>query len=512
MRRTRAARAVAVVLAVVFLATFATIGTNAGAAAPTTVTVAFSGLVTSFDPPTDWDIVATWIHSNIGDCLVWRDRKTGAFVPWLAERWQRINDTTWRFSLRKGVKFTDGEPFDATAAKFTIDRILADPKMLVNPQWTFIKSTRVVDPLTLEVVTAAPEPAMLSKMSGTGCQEIPPGYMQQVGEQGYAQHPIGTGPYKMMQFLKDDRVVLAANPDYFKGKPAIDQLVVRSIPEPSTRVAELLRGGVDLVISVPTQDWSRVQSNPNLTLVKYMTPQTVLLILRTDQPWVTSDPRIRAALDYAIDRKTLVKLAGGGIPTLTRVTPPTLAWHPALYNHDDYDPARAKALLAEAGYSGKPIGFDSTDIWPMQKEMSEAIAGMLTDAGFKVDLQILDNSTFREQIYYGAYAGKGNREMYMDALSNSFFDPWIAVLGFTCARDQRTHYCRPDLDALINKAATEMVVEKRKQFYYKIQEIVASDRPVLPLYQMMDTVGMSKRLVWAPAPDGFVWLGNASVK
>ena len=86
-------------------------------------------------------------------------------------------------------------------------------------------------------------------------------------------------------------------------------------------MAELLRGGVDLVISVPTQDWSRVQSNPNLTLVKYMTPQTVLLILRTDQPWVTSDPRIRAALDYAIDRKTLVKLAGGGIPTLTRVTP-----------------------------------------------------------------------------------------------------------------------------------------------------------------------------------------------
>jgi len=181
MRRTRVAQVVAIVLAAVFVATFATVGTNAGAAAPTTVTAAFSGLVTSFDPPTDWDIVATWIHSNIGDCLVWRDRKTGAFVPWLAERWQRVNDTTWRFYLRKGVKFTDGEPFDANAAKFTIDRILADPKMLVNPQWTFIKSTQVVDPLTLEVVTAAPEPAMLSKMSGTGCQEIPPAYMQQVG-------------------------------------------------------------------------------------------------------------------------------------------------------------------------------------------------------------------------------------------------------------------------------------------------------------------------------------------
>ncbi len=301
---------------------------SAGLAPSTQATVALPGLVTSFDPPTDWDIVATWIHSNIGDCLVWRDRKTGSFVPWLAERWARVDNTTWRFYLRKGVKFTDGEPFNAQAAKFTIDRILADPKMIVHPQWTFIKETRAIDDSTLEVVTAAPEPAMLSKISGTGCQEVPPNYLQQVGPQGFAQKPVGTGPYKMVQYLKDDRVVLQANPDYFKGRPGVDQLVIRSIPEPSTRVAELMRGGVDLVISVPTQDWPRVQSTPNLSLTKYLTTQTVLLVLRTDQGWVTADPRIRSAIDYAIDRRTLVKLAGGGIPTLTRVTPPTLAWHP----------------------------------------------------------------------------------------------------------------------------------------------------------------------------------------
>jgi peptide/nickel transport system substrate-binding protein len=485
----------------------------AGPSASKRLNVAFQELVTSFDPPTDWAIVATWIHSNIGDCLVWRDRKTGRFVPWLAEKWQRLSDTSWRFTLRRGVKFHNGEPFNAQAVKFTIDRILADKKMLVYNQWLFVKEIKVVDDQTIEIATPAPEPAMLSKMAGTGCQMVPPAYMQQVGPQGFAQKPVGTGPFKFVEFRKDDRVVLEANPDYFQGKPDIDQIVIRAIPEPSTRVAELLQGGVDLVVSVPSQDWQRVESNRNLTLNKALTTQTVLLVLRHTQGMVTADPRIRAAIDYAIDRKTLVKLAGtGAVPTRTRVTPPTLGWHPNLYNKDIYNPDRARQLLREAGYNGQPLTFHSTTVWPMQKEVSEALGAMLEAVGLKVNLQILDVSTFREQIYYGAYAGRGNREIYMDALGNSFFDPWIAVLGFTCARAQRTDYCRQDLDQLIAQAAQEMVAEKRKQLYYKIQEIVAEDRPYVFLYQMMDTVGMNKKLDWTPAPDGFVWLGKARIK
>jgi peptide/nickel transport system substrate-binding protein len=513
MRTRLPVRFVAVAIAAMLAATALFAPAFAGPTPKKRLTVAFQELVTSFDPPTDWAIVATWIHSNIGDCLVWRDRETGRFVPWLAEGWQRLGTTNWRFTLRKGIKFHNGEPFNAQAVKFTIDRILADNKMIVYNQWLFVKEIRVIDDYTVEITTAAPEPAMLSKMAGTGCQVVPPGYLRQVGPQAFAQKPVGTGPFKFVEFRKDDRVVLEANPDYFQGKPDVDELVIRAVPEPSTRVAELLRGGVDLVVSIPSQDWPRVESNQNLKLEKFLTTQTVLLVLRHTSGMVTADPRIRAAIDYAIDRKTLVKLAGGGaIPTRTRVTPPTLGWHPNLYNKDIYNPDRARQLVREAGYAGQPLTFHSTNVWPMQKEVSEAVASMLEAVGLKVNLQVLDISTFREQIYYGAYAGRGNREIYMDALGNSFFDPWIAVLGFTCARNQRTDYCRPDLDQLILQAAQEMVVEKRKQLYYKIQEIVVEDRPYVFLYQMMDTVGMSKRLQWKPAPDGFVWLGKASVK
>jgi peptide/nickel transport system substrate-binding protein len=469
------------------------------------LTGAFQELVTSFDPPTDWAIVATWIHSNIGDCLVWRDRETGRFVPWLAERWQKVSDTTWRFFLRRNVQFHNGEPFNAQAAKFTIDRILPDRRMLVWAQWQFINEVKIVDDFTIEITTKAPEPAMLSKMAGTGCQVIPPRYMQQVGPQGYATRPVGTGAFKFVEWRKDDRVVLAANPDYWQGKPAVDELVIRSIPEPSTRVAELLRGGVDLIVSVPTQDWERVRSNANLRLNRFLTTQTMLLAFRTGAGWVTSDPRIRAAIEYAIDREQLIKIAGGGIPTRTRVTPPTLAAHPALFKKNLYNPDRARALLREAGYAGQPLTFHSTTAWPMQQEITIAIASMLEAVGLKIDLKILDISTFREQVYF-PYK---NREIYMDALGNSFFDPWIAVLGFTCARNQRTDYCRPDLDQLIQQAAAEMVVEKRKQLYYKIQEVVAEDRPMVFLYQMEDTIGLHKDLQWKPAPDGFVWLGKA---
>jgi len=511
MKLRNAARLLAVFLLTVVAATTFYAEGFAGAAPRTRATIAFQELVTSFDPPTDWAIVATWIHSNIGDCLVWRDRRTGRFVPWLAEKWERVNETNWKFFLRKGVKFHNGEPLNAQAVKFTIDRILADRRILVYNQWTFIKEVRALDDHTVQIETSATEPAMLSKVAGTGCQVLPPRYFQQVGPQEFARNPIGTGPYQFVEFRKDDRVVLKANPDYFQGKPPIDDIVIRAIPEPSTRVAELLRGGIDLTVALPTQDWQRIESNANLKLVRYQTTQTIMLGLRTAPPWVTSDRRIREAIDRAIDRSALVKLAGGGTITRTRVTPPTLAWHPGLYGKPAetmYSPDRARQLLREANYQGQPMTFQSTNVWPMQKEVTEAIAQMLEGVGIKINLQIMDISTFREQVYFP----NRNRELYMDGLGNSFFDPWIAVLGYSCIRNQRTDYCRPDLDALIQAGAREMVQEKRKQFYYKIQEIIAEDRPFINLYHMMDSVGTTKRLQFDPAPDGFVWLGKARVQ
>jgi peptide/nickel transport system substrate-binding protein len=486
-----------------------------------TLTVGLRELVTSFDYPYDWAIVATWIHSNIGDCLVWRDRETAEFVPWLAESWENVDATTWTFKLREGITFHNGEPFNTEAVKYTIERIQADETALVHPQWLFISEINIIDDYNIEFKTAANEPAFLSKMAGTACQVVPPVYTEEVGTEGFGQAPIGTGPFKFVEWVRDDRVVLEANPDYFQGAPGIDQLIFRAIPEDSTRVAELLTGGVDLITSVPMQDQERVTSAGNLVVDSFLTTQVQLIALRsgpssTYEDWtgITEDPRIRQAIAYAIDRQALVDLLGGTVvPTLSRIIPPTLGASDEFYGQvGTYDPERARALLAEAGYNGEPLTFHSTTAWPMQREVTEAITAMLQDVGLNIDLQIMELTAFREQIYVPSR----NEEIYMDALGNSFFDPWIAVLAERSDRRQRTGWSGPEADeadTLIRAAAENMNAEERAAQYEEIQRLLLAENggPYVFLYRMSDTIGRSDRVSYAPAPDGFLWFGQSSV-
>lgn len=488
-----------------------------------TVVVGLGELVKSFDPPYDWAIAATWIQSNIMEPMVWRDRVTGEFVPWLAERWEILDDRTWRFYLRKGIKFHNGEPFNAEAVKFSIDRILNDPKALVYNQWTFIQEVKVVDEYTVDVITKDPEPAMLSKISGTGSGVVPPKYYKEVGPDVFARKPVGTGPFKFVEEVKDDRIVLEANPEYWQGKPDIDKLIFRAIPEPTTRVSELLTGGIQLIENVPPQYFEQVKTNPNTKLETGLGVRTVMLICRIgDQEgnynYTLNNKALRAAIEHAINKNKLVELIGGmGVPTRTRVTPPCLYWHEGLYgpkNGDIYDPQKAKELLEEAkknGYKGEELEIvTSVGAWLMSKEVGEAIVSMLGEVGIKARLKALDVTTYREQIYFPSYQGKVVfQHMNLETLGNSFFDPWIAVLSYTAERGKRYGWDKLDLTSLVEAAARNMNPQERAAQYKKIQEIVAEERPTIFLYHAKESYGLSKNLEWPIPPDGFIWLGNA---
>ncbi len=479
-------------------------------------------IVGSFDYPYDWNIPSTWMQANVGDCLIWRDRKTAEFVPWLAESYQSLSDTAWRIKIKPGIKFHNGEPLNAEAAKYSIDRILADKKALVYNQWTYIKEVKIVDDLTIEIVTNAPEPAFLSKMAGTACQVVPPKYTEQVKTEGFSTKPIGTGPYKVVEFSKDNRVVLQANPDYFQGKPDIDEVVFRAIPDDSTRVAELLTGGIDLMVAVPSQDWKRIESNPNLALDRFLTNQIMWFQLRSgpsktlpDWDGPTKNPKVRMAAEYAIDRKALIDLIGGmGIPTRTRIIPPVLGVNESLYNtFGEYNPAKARQLLQEAGYKGEPLTLHSTNAWFMEKEVTEAVAAMLKDVGFNIDLQILEINAFREQVY----TTYKNREIYFDVTRNTFYDPWIVMLPERSDRRERAGWSGPEADEadkLIRAAETNMNKAERAKQYQQLQEMVnaASGGTYVVLYQMKDTLARNKRLVYEHSADGWVWLGKARLE
>ena len=484
-----------------------------------TVTVGMNELVTSLDPPTDWAIAATWIHMNIFDCLVWRNRETAEFEPWLAESWENVDETTWRMKLREGVTFHNGEPFNADAVVWTYQRIKDDETMITYNQWTFLAEINVIDPFNVEFVTTAPEPAFLSKMAGTGCGIQAPEHGKTLKESGAEYTPVGTGPFKYAEWVKDDSITLTANEEYWQTVPAIKTLIFRAIPEVSTRVANLLTADVDLVLSVPAQDWERVNENEGTTVKQFLTSQVMLLALRAGPSekfpeWegITANPLVRKAISYAIDRQALVDLVDGmGIPVLSRITPPTLGWDERFVNQvGEYNPDRARELLTEAGYNGEELVFQSSTSWLNQKEVAEAITAMLQDVGLNVKLEVYDVTTFREQIYF-PYK---NEEIYMDALGNSFFDPWITVLSERSDRRERSGWSGPvadEVDQLIRDAAVDMDPESRAAKYVRIQELFVEEGPTIYLYQMYDTVGINKRLTWEPPLDGFLWLANATL-
>lgn len=490
------------------------------AAADSSVSIGMNELVTSLDPPTDWAIAATWIHMNLFDCLVWRNRDTAVFEPWLAESYEQVDDKVWKLKLREGVKFHNGEEFNADAVKWTYERILGDETMITHKQWLFIKEIRALSPMEVEIETVDPEPAFLSKISGTGCGVQAPLAGMQQKEEGSEYTPIGTGPFKFVEWVKDDHITLAANEEYWQGAPAIKTLIWKAIPEVSTRVANLLTSDVDLVLSVPAQDWERVNGNEGTEIKQFLTTQVMLLAMRIgpsakyeDWTGITSNAKIREAIGLAIDRAALIDLIDGmGIPVLSRVTPPTLGWSEALYDQvGEYNPDRARELIQEAGYDGSPLTFHASTSWLKQKEVAEAITAMLQDVGLNIDLQVLDVTTFREQIYF-PYR---NDELYMDALGNSFFDPWIAVLSERADRRERSGWSGPladEADQLIREAAVNMDPAARAEQYIKIQELINQDFVNVYLYQMYDTVGISKSLDWNPPLDGFLWMGNAKLK
>jgi peptide/nickel transport system substrate-binding protein len=313
---------------------------------------------------------------------------------------------------------------------------------------------------------------------------------------------------------------MAANEDYWQGAPAIDTLIWRSIPEVSTRVANLLTEDVDLVVSVPAQDWERVNGNEGTTVKEFLTTQVMQLSMRVgpsakyeDWTGITSDVRIRQAISYAIDRELLIELIDGmGIPVLSRITPPTMGWREDYINQfGEYNPDKARELLAEAGYDGSPLTFHASTSWIYQKEVAETLTAMLQEVGLNIDLQVMDVTTFREQIYF-PYR---NDELYMDALGNSFFDPWITVLSERSDRRERSGWAGPladEADTLIREAAVDMDPASREEKYKRIQELINEDAVTVYLYQMYDTVGMNNRLQWNPPLDGFLWMGNATLE
>ena len=378
------------------------------------------GPIRTMDAPVTWYGSTHWLTNLLYECLIWRSIDGSGYVGQAAATWGTIDDTTWRFNLRPGSTFHNGEPLDAEAVKWNIDRVRSREDFMVHPQWQFVKDVIVIDEVTVDVLTHEPFPYFEYSVSFNGCELLPPDYMAEVGEEEFSRSPVGSGPYVLSEFSASDRYVFDAWDDYWGGRPEIDRIIYQVIPEQSAQVAALLAGQVDLISGVPAPDREQLEAAEGISVVSESSGRMQHIYARVDleagnmdelypdyQP-ATLDPRVRHAISHALDRALLSEVHGASSPRLARVCAHFPEGFADKYATSEavaayYDPDLSRQLLAEAGYAdgGPTIYLDSptaTARGGSEKEVAEVVKVMLEEVGFNVELNILDPSAYGEQI------------------------------------------------------------------------------------------------------------------
>ena len=502
-------------LLVLALAALLAMPLGAAAQSKDTLTVALTSLAPTLDPHMHFERVGILVNINMFDSLLHRSAKL-EFEPSLALSWKALNDTTWEFKLRKGVKFHNGATMTAEDVKFSIERVIEPGKeKKKSPQYgnvRAIKEVRIVSPDTIHLVTDKPFPLLLERI--VFFPIVPKAHVEKVGDEAFGSTAtVGTGPWKLVEWKRDQHVKLEAFDQHWRGKPAFKTLVFRAIPEVATQVAELKTGGVDIIRNVSADLLNDIKNHPQTAITT--TPILRVHYMALDMRSAPFDKKAaRQAANYAIDKQAVVQkmMAGLGRQVATVV-------QPAAFGHDPevkpfpYDPKKAKELLAQAGY---PNGTDITlhSAFVEFRPVFEALGQMWTEVGLRTTVKMWDpgpawNKFFQTEgkATHGYYGSWGNYSVFdADAVLHPLYhtEPggWVGK-----------HYVRVEgLDKLIDEARSTVDQPKRKAIYSRIQHMIREEAPSVFLFTQNDTLGISKKVAYDARPDEWLWLYAAKPK
>src|SRR5215469_1500531 len=336
--------------------------------------VAQGGDIAKFDPHFSTSSNDIRVSFNLFDNLTSR-HPDGKLYPGLATEWKMQDQTTWVFKLRPGVKWHNGDPFSSADAKFSIERTYDSAvKTMVATALTTIDRIEAPDATTLIVHTKKPDPLLPGRLAFYGGQIVPKKYVESVGNETFNAKPIGTGPVRFVSWVKDDKLVLEANPDYWGGRPDFDRMIFRSIPETAPRVAALLRGELDIITQLPPDQEDKVAANASTRVTGALYAGLYVLGVNSTRPPL-DNPLVKQALSLAVDREAIVKelWRGRGIVPSGPIAKGDNHFDPSLPPLP-YAPAEAKERLKKAGYKGEEVFIETTVAYVAQdKAMSEAI-------------------------------------------------------------------------------------------------------------------------------------------
>ena len=412
--------------------------------------------------------------------------------PLLAESATVSDDgLTWTIKLKKGIIFHDGTPFTADAVKAIVDKTLGDepPTRSSFIGRSELESAQVLDDYTVEIKTKNPVGSFLCTLSGPAWFINSPAAYEKYGEEA-GNHPVGTGPYRLVEWVKDEQVILERNPDYWgTTQPYYDRLIFKVVGEDSTRVALLEAGEVDAIAQVPPSEIPRLEQDPNIVMDVANLNRILYIAINCQLPYL-DDVRVRQAMNYAVDKQAIVASIVGGLGEEAISPVPRLTWGHAEVGRYSYDPAKAKQLLTEAGVPARL----EVSIWVRQgryfqgEEVAEAVANYLRDVGLKVTVDILEGGIFNESVRKPF--GESEVVMYELGWVASNMDADLALTPLFHSSQwpptgaNRGFYENPKVDELLDLARITVDLEERKALYEAVQRVIWDEAPWIFLHYM----------------------------
>lgn len=432
------------------------------------------------------------ILMNMYEGLVRFGNGTLEVEPALAESWEISQDgLSYKFQLRQGVSFHDGTPFNAEAVKFNFERMLdeAHPFHGTGPfplsfNFSAVEDVTAVDDMTVEFTLSEPFAPFLSNLAYPIGLIVSPAAVEQFGED-YGRNPSGTGPFRFAEWQANQRVVIAASPDYWDGPPTLEAVVFRPITDANTRMAEMLAGGLDIMVEAPPDSMAQFRDAPDFNAHEQAGPHVWYLILNMKEGPFESQA-VRQAVNFAVNKEALVNDVLQGTAEISAgPVPPAFAW---AYNEEvdpyPYDPDRARELLEEGGYEGEEIVFYVTEggsgmLDPVA--MGTAIQADLAAVGMNVRIETYEWNTFLGQVNPGL---EGKAQMAQMAWMTNDPDTLPFLTLRTAAWPQEGgfnsgYYSNPDVDEMLDRARRATDPEERAALYRDVQAIVHDEAPWL---------------------------------
>jgi peptide/nickel transport system substrate-binding protein len=488
------------------------------AAAETSLVVAVDTPPRMMNPHGDDSDAGLSFMANFFDGLLQRKGPDGKLVPALAERWEHPDLLTWRFYLRKGVTFHNGNPFNAEDVKFSFER-LSNPEVseFLNTGKS-IDSITIIDDYTVEIKTKTPIPWFANNLHQIFIMDKESTEQRDPGD--VMVRPIGTGAYKLVEWVKGSYVRMEANEDYWEGAPAIKKVEVRPITESSTRFAALVSGQADIMTGVPVELFEKVKANPKVEVVSRPARRSIFLALgnKPGDPW--ADIRVRKAMYMAINEDEIIEkvMRGHATPAAQIPDPPTIGYNPAI-KRLPYDPEGARKLLKEAGYEN---GFEITltgpnDRYVQDEKIAEAVAKYLAKVGIKVKLDVKPKSIFFPEV------SEGSLQFYLIGWFDGTFDMGRTYFKLAHTRDDAkgygglngASYSDPKLDEMLEATADMVDPAQRKKALEELNRYAMEEKIVwIPLHYQEDLYAMQKGkgIVFQPRPDRWMVYKEIGVK